>query len=217
MTAAGRTALCTLAALLLVGCGDAEQGTNGVGSLAPGSIVSEARGAAEQAGTVRLSGSVSSGGQTYRLDMRLAPDAASGRVSTDRDTYELLRVGTDLYLKDSRLTRRLGGKYVKVPARDPAYRRLSGLTDKQQLLDGLFSLGANPARGGHRSIGGTPTIAVTAPGGTLDLSLRGRPYPLRYERSGGAGSLQLTGWGEEFTVQAPDSGRVLDYAKVSGS
>ncbi len=216
MTAARWTALGALGALLLVGCGDDGQGTNGVGGLAPGAIVSEARGAAERADTVRLSGSVSSGGRTYRLDMRLAPDAASGRVSTDQDTYELLRVGTDLYLKDSRLTGSLGGKYVKVPTRDPDYRRLSGLTDKRQLLDGLFSLGPNPARGGHRSVDGTPTVAVSAPSGTLDVSLRGRPYPLRYERSGGAGSLQLTGWGEEFTVRAPDSGRVLDYGKVSG-
>ncbi|MCQ4042938.1 hypothetical protein ACFOSC_03045 [Streptantibioticus rubrisoli] len=216
MTAVRRTALCALAALLLVGCGDAEQGTNGVGGLAPGAIVSQARGAAERADTVRLSGSVSSGGRTYRLDVRLGPDAGSGRVSTGHDTYELLRVGTDLYLKGSRLSGGLGGKYVKVPTGDPAYRRLSGLTDKRQLLDGLFSLGSNPARGGHRSVGGTPTIAVTAPGGTLDVSLRGRPYPLRYESSGGAGSLQLTGWGEAFTVRAPDSGRVLDYGKVSG-
>ncbi|MGW7003467.1 hypothetical protein ACWGCW_11720 [Streptomyces sp. NPDC054933] len=217
MTAARRTALCVLAGLLLVGCGDADQGTNGVGRLAPTSIVSEARGAAEQADTVRLSGSVSSGGQTYRLDMRLATDAGSGQVITDRDTYELLRVGTDLYLKDSRLSGKLGDKYVKVPSGDPAYQRLSGFTDKRELLDGLFALGPNPARGGHRSVGDTPTIAVTSSGGTLDVSLKGRPYPLRYEHSGGAGSLQLTGWGEEFTLRAPDNGRVLDYGKVNGS
>ncbi len=222
-----------VAAAGLTGCaGDPDQGTNGVGRLPAPAMVSQARAAAERAATVRLTGEVVSRGRTYRLDMRLAGDGGAGQVTTDRRSFQLLRIGRDLYLRAGADFYGHGGgvgaggsgrpsaaaelrdKYVKVPVGDPAYRQLSGLTDKKVLLDGLFSLGAHPSRGGHRSVDGTRTIAVSAGTGTLDVSLQGTPYPLRYQpRSGRTGSLQLADWGQEFTLRAPRSGDVVDYGR----
>lgn len=206
------------------GCaGDPDAGTNGVGKLPAGTIEKRARTAADAADTVRLSGTVISKGRTYTLDMRLRGNGGLGEVTSDGSTFELLRVGDDLYLKagagfyGDQVGAKLKNKYVKVPAGDPTYDQFSGFTDKEVLLEGLFVLHGELAVGDHRSVGGVRTIAVTADGGnggTIDVSLEGKPYPLRYERAGGAGTLTMADWGKDFTLRAPDEDDVVDYGKA---
>ena len=48
-------------------------------------------------------------------------------------------------------------------------------------------------------------------GGILDVSLEGRPYPLQFERAGGAGVLTLADWGKDFTLKAPAKDESVDY------
>ncbi|MFF3559765.1 hypothetical protein ACFYXS_07000 [Streptomyces sp. NPDC002574] len=222
-SAALTSLVCALALTLLTGCaGDPDAGTNGVGKLPPTTIEKRARTAAETADTVRLSGTVVSQGRTYTLDMRLRGNGGFGEVSTKGSTFELLRVGKDLYLKagagfyGDEVGAKLKNKYVKVPAGDPAYRQFSGFTDKEVLLDGFFVLRGDLALGDHRKVGSVRTIAVTADGGsggTIDVSLEGTPYPLRYERAGGAGTLTMADWGKDFTLRAPDKDEVVDYGR----
>ncbi|WP_405723645.1 hypothetical protein OG607_15570 [Streptomyces sp. NBC_01537] len=218
-----RSALLLILGAVCAGCaGDPDAGTNGVAKLPPRTIEKRARAAAGTADTVRMSGTVSSNGKTYRLDMRLRGNGGLGEVTAKGSTFELLRVGDDLYLKagadfyGAEVGAKLKNKYVKVPTGDPAYRQFSGFTDKEVLLDGLFVLDGTLAVGDHRSVDGTRTIAVTGDGGnggTLDVSLEGAPYPLRYERAGGAGTLKLADWGKDFTLRAPDADHVVDYGK----
>lgn len=208
----------------VTGCaGDPDAGTNGVGKLPAESIEKRARAAADTADTVRLSGTVVGKGRTYRLDMRLRGNGGLGEVTAGGSTFELLRVGDDLYLKagagfyGDQVGAKLKNKYVKVPAEDPAYEQFSGFTDKEVLLDGLFVLHGALAVGDHRTVDGVRTIAVTADGGsggTIDVSLEGKPYPLRYERAGGAGTLTMTDWGKDFTLRAPDEDDVVDYGRA---
>jgi hypothetical protein len=212
-----------LALMGATGCaGDPDAGTNGVAKLPPKTIEQRARSAADAAATVRLSGTVSSNGSTYKLDMRLRGNGGLGQVTAKGSTFQLLRVGDELYLKagagfyGDEVGDKLKNKYVKVPTGDPAYKQFSGFTDKKVLLDGLFVLDGELAIGDHRSVGGTRTIALTGAGGsggTLDVSLEGKPYPLRYERAGGAGTLTLADWGKDFTLRAPDADHVVDYGK----
>ncbi|MEU1615895.1 hypothetical protein ABZ479_01185 [Streptomyces sp. NPDC005722] len=206
------------------GCaGDPDAGTNGVGKLPAGTIEKRARTAADAADTVRLAGTVVSRGHTYTLDMRLRGNGGLGEVTSEGSTFELLRVGDDLYLKagagfyGDQVGAKLKNKYVKVPTADPAYDQFSGFTDKEVLLEGLFVLHGALAVGEHRTVGGVRTIAVTADGGeggTIDVSLEGKPYPLRYERAGGAGTLTMDDWGKDFTLRAPDEDDVVDYGKA---
>jgi hypothetical protein len=225
----GSAVLAGLAGVVLVltgatGCaGDPDAGTNGVGKLPARTIESRARAAVGTADTVRLSGTVISKGRTYRLDMRLRGNGGLGEVTTKGSTFELLRVGDDLYLKagagfyGDQVGAKLKNKYVKVPKGDPAYEQFSGFTDKRVLLDGLFVLDGALAVGDHGRVDGVRTIAVTADGGnggTLEVSLEGKPYPLRYERAGGAGTLTMADWGRGFTLRAPDDADVVDYGKA---
>ncbi|MFF5720040.1 hypothetical protein [Streptomyces buecherae] len=223
---------------------DPDAGTNGVGKLPADRIEARARQAAERAGAVHLTGNVVSKGRTYTLDMRLKGDGGTGQVSTKGSTFQLLRIDKQLYLKagadfwvheqggdatpaagsgkdggsaaDRAAARKLDGKYVKVPAGDPAYEQLSGFTDKAMLLDGLLGLHGEITSGERANVAGVPTIRVTGDrgnGGTLDVSLRGTPYPLRLQRAGGAGVIQLADWNKDFPLTAPAKGELVDYGQ----
>ncbi|SEN52549.1 hypothetical protein SAMN05216267_1006121 [Actinacidiphila rubida] len=239
MTPGRRTLAAALAVpvtgALLSGClglggGDPDAGTNGVGKLPAQTIEARAKAAATSAHTVRLSGTVVSVGQTYRLDMRLSDSGGIGEVTTKGSTFELLRVGQDLYLKagssfyggsdkDSQsAAAKLDGKFVKVPTGDPAYRQFSGLTDKKLLLGDLFLLDGSVSVGSHGKVGDVKTVTLNgSKGGALDVSLSGTPYPLRYQRVGNAGTLTLSDWGQDFTLAAPAKDAVVDYGSAVGA
>ncbi|WP_338703762.1 hypothetical protein V2W30_25935 [Streptomyces sp. Q6] len=228
--------MCSGLAVGLAACGgeDPDAGTNGVGKLEPATIQSRTVKAAQGADAVHLSGTVVSSGKSYRLDMRLKDDGGTGSVTANGSTFRLLRVGDHLFLKadadfwthsddaksghgDGAAAEKLDGKYVKVPKGDPAYQRLSTFTDKDVLLDGLLTLHGDLAKGDRGSSGGVRTIELTGDkgaGGTLDVSLEGRAFPMRLERAGGAGTLQLTDWGQDFDLAEPEDGDTVDYGQA---
>lgn len=236
--AAAVGAVCAVLLAVLTGCAseDPDKGTNGVGRLPAAKIEGKAREAARGAESVRLSGSVVSKGRTYRLDMRLKGNGGLGEVSAKGGPrFELLRVDQDLYLKanadfwanqgkgdaeptetDLAAARKLEGKYVKVPPGDPAYKQLSGFTDKDVLLDGLLTLQGERETGDRGEVEDVRTIEVRAAkgaGGILSVALIGKPYPLRLERGGDAGVVQLLEWDKEFTLRAPEKDQIVDYGR----
>ncbi len=218
-------------ALALTGCGaeEKEPETNGLDQLPAAEIEERAQEAAAGAATVRLSGTVLTEHGSFRIDVRLGEDGGMGEVSADGTTFELLRVGDDLYIKadqqfwesegipeelESDPTETLDSMYVRVVPEDPAYAELSGFTDKNTLLDGLLALDGEREAGGEGEIDGTPTIRVEADGGAggaMEVSLTGTPYPLRLERGGEAGQLSMDDWGEEFSLNAPKEDEIIDY------
>ncbi|MEU3754443.1 hypothetical protein AB0H17_17005 [Streptomyces olivoreticuli] len=224
-------ALCVGLSAALSGCGsgaaDPDAGTNGVGKLDAAKIQDKAREAARGADAVHLSGNVVSQGRTYKIDMRLKKNGGTGQLSTGATAFELLRVGDELYLKApaSFWSQGSGGgaaggklekKYVKVPSGDPSYQQFKGFTDKDVLLDGLLGLHGKLTRGDHGTVAGVRTIRVTGgngSGGTLDVSLTGTPYPVRVQRAGGAGQLELGDWGQDFALSVPDKSATVDYGK----
>ncbi|WP_405906759.1 hypothetical protein OG742_15070 [Streptomyces sp. NBC_00828] len=220
----------------LTGCGsdDPDAGTNGVGKLTAAQIQAKTKKAADAAETVRLAGTVVSNGTTYTLDMRLKGDGGTGSVTSKESTFRLLRVGEHLYLKadadfwtdqdgkggassaDTAVADKLDGKYVKVPTDDPTYKRFSGFTDKNVLLDGLLTLQGTLATDGYHEQSGTRTFRITGgdgSGGSLDVSLEGTAYPLRLVRAGNAGTLRLTDWGKDFALEEPSKNETVDYGQ----
>ncbi|MBQ1091656.1 hypothetical protein [Streptomyces sp. B93] len=230
-----------MAGTVLTGCGgdeDPNAGTNGVGKLAPEQIQAKTLAAAGSVDAVRLSGSVVASGRTYELDMRLKSDGGTGSVTAEGATFRLLRVGEQLFLmadadfwanedggdggdgkggSDAAATaEKLGGKYVKVPQQDPSYKRFSGFTDKDVLLDSLLTLHGTLATDGHHEQSGVRTIRISGDqgaGGTLDVSLEGKPYPLRLVRGGNAGTLRFSDWGKDFALDEPAKDETVDYGK----
>ncbi|MEV1037335.1 hypothetical protein AB0J01_11705 [Streptomyces sp. NPDC050204] len=228
--------LCAGLAVTLTACGgeDPDQGTNGVGKLDAGQIEKKAQGAADAADAVRLAGTLVSKGGTYKLNMQLKEDGGTGSVASKDSTFELLRIGDELYLKagsgfwsheeksgaDSAAggaaADKLDDKYVKVPQDDPTYKQLRGFTDKETLLDGLLTLHGTLNKGDREKVGSARTIQIMGgkgEGGTLDVSLEGTAYPLRFARGGGGGTVILSDWGKDFALEAPAQGDTVDYGK----
>ncbi|MCK8679862.1 hypothetical protein [Streptomyces lichenis] len=241
--AALAVALCAGLTAVLTACGgteppppDPDAGTNGVGKLTAAGIEAKARNAVRGAEAVRLAGNLVSKGGTYRLNMRLKGAGAAGSVVNGDTTFELLRVGDVLYLKadaefwthaeeasnapteaDRQAAKKLGGKFVKVPEDDPSYKQLRGFTEMNTLLGGLLVLHGELHKGERDSIGGIRTIKVAGgpggEGGTLDVSLEGTPYPLKFERGGDAGVVVLSDWNEDFALQEPSKEQSVDYGR----
>ncbi|MFE0358024.1 hypothetical protein ACFW2I_31610 [Streptomyces nigra] len=229
------SAMCALlvSAAGLTGCSseDPDAGTNGVGKLPPAEIQRKTRAAADSAQAVHLSGNVVTSGRTYKLDMRLKADGATGSVTAQGSTFHLLRLGEQLFLKadagfwsdagtdgrtDAAAVDKLDGKYVKVPQGDPAYKKFSGFTEKDVLFDGLLALHGEVTTDGHHEQAGLKTIRLSGDGGdggTLDVSLEGKPYPLLLTRAGGAGTLTFSAWGKDFALQKPNKDDTVDYGK----
>ncbi|MFH9042881.1 hypothetical protein ACH4FA_26510 [Streptomyces sp. NPDC017966] len=215
----------------LTGCSeDPNEGTNGVGRLSADQIQSRSQKAAESVGAVRLHGTVVTSGRTYTLDMRLKEQGGIGSVTTEGETFRLLRVDDELYLKagaefwgqgdgeedGEAAADKLAEKYVKVPQGDPSYKKFIGFTDKNVLLGGLLTLHGKLATDGHHEQSGVRTIRVTGDegsGGTLDVSLEGKPYPVRLVRAGKAGTLTFSSWGTDFELKEPAEDETLDYGK----
>ncbi|MFJ7409618.1 hypothetical protein ACIQWZ_02260 [Streptomyces sp. NPDC098077] len=228
--------LCGGLTAALAACGteeDPDKGTNGVAKLPAAEIDEKARAAAGAASAVRLSGTLVSKGGTYRLEMRLNAEGGMGSVTSKKQSFALLRVDDELYLKapaafwtheesgageggssDVAAADKLGGKYVKVPEDDPSYRQLRGFTDKKVLLDGLLALNGEVNKGGRDTVAGHRTIQIVGgkgEGGAFDVSLEDQPYPLRVARGGGGGTVTLADWGQAFPLEAPEEDDTVDY------
>ncbi|MFJ4620586.1 hypothetical protein [Streptomyces sp. NPDC088812] len=234
-----RTLVSAMCALVVTGLGvtgcseDPDAGTNGVGKLSADRIQKKTKAAATAVDTVRLSGTVVAGGKSYKLDMRLKSDGGTGSVTAAGASFHLLRVGEQLYLKadaafwknedgetgsdsDTAAADKLDGKYVKVPSGDPSYKKFSGFTDKDLLLGDLLTLHGSLGKDGYHEQSGKRTVRITGgggSGGTLDVSLEGKPYPLRLVRAGDAGTLSFSAWGEDFALKEPAKGETVDYGK----
>ncbi|MFE1270453.1 hypothetical protein [Streptomyces sp. NPDC058758] len=231
-------ALCAGLTVGLTACAaepDPDAGTNGVGKLSAPEIERKARTAADEAKAVRLAGTLVSKGGTFKLNMRLKQDGATGSVTTKNSTFELLRVGDALYLKadagfwtheeggdepseaGTEAADKLDDKYVKVPADDPSYKQLRGFTEMDQLLRGLIGLHGDVVKGDRDRVGGVRTVKVKGgeggEGGTLDVALEGSPYPLQFARGGGAGLVLLSEWDKDFPLAAPGREETLDYGR----
>ncbi|RKN47087.1 hypothetical protein [Streptomyces hoynatensis] len=220
-----------LLAAALAACGDdPDKGTNGIGRLSAEEIEQRARQAAEDASSVRLTGTVISDGASYDLDVRLGEEGAVGEVSSQGSEFQLLRIGEDLYIKadaafwqsdavpeelDSDPAQQLEGKYLRVAREDPAYEQLSTFT-RMDVLDALLTLDGERETGDREEVGGVRAIRVEADGGqggALDVSLIGTPYPLRLERGGDAGVLRLDDWDQELALEPPAEDEIVDYGE----
>ncbi|THA58619.1 hypothetical protein E6P78_30185 [Streptomyces sp. A0958] len=236
-TASLAVVLCAGLTAALTACGgeDPDKGTNGVGRLSAPEIEKKAQAAADAADAVRLAGTLVSKGGTYRIDMRLKNKGGAGSVTSKNSTFALLRIGDELYLKagagfwshddgggadsgkdGATAADKLEDKYVKVPGDDPTYKQLSGFTDKKVLLDGLLTLHGKLAKGDRDEVAGVRTVRIMGgegEGGALDVSLEGKPYPLRFARGGGGGVVTLADWGKDFALKAPAEDETVDYGK----
>jgi hypothetical protein len=204
-------------------------------------IIADARNALLAATSVHLLGTftITSAGaprSTQRLDLRLThvrgQPAATGTVTTVTGsgakatsvTIALIRLGGTLYIRGDRAYyARIGPKAVAVAGRwlslpTAQDRSVAELTDVSAVAQG-FSTTAGTRVRGTAQLGGTPVVQVMAgTDATLYVAARGRPRPLRLQRSSTAtgvlGTVDFGDYDAPLTVTAPAAPIAL--ARVGG-
>ncbi|WP_030272431.1 hypothetical protein [Streptomyces sp. NRRL B-24484] len=211
------------------------QPENGVAALPGTEIVQRSVAALKEAGSVRITGRGSSQGQTVTFD--LSADTAGNCAGTmglsGQGTFRLVKLGTQLWVKPDEVFWRthggaatedlVGDKYLKTTTDNTDFSEIGTVCD----LDALGSALVEQTPGGLAvgkpvTVDGTPAVPVsgTAAGATstLTVATRGRPYPLRMERTGGeeTGRVELKEFGTPVPTETPAPSDTIDLDRLNG-
>ncbi|MCU7822740.1 hypothetical protein [Kitasatospora sp. DSM 101779] len=211
------------------------QPENGVAALPGPEIVQRSVAALKEAGSVRITGRGSSQGQTVTFD--LSADTAGNCAGTmglsGQGTFRLVKLGTQLWVKPDEVFWRthggaatedlVGDKYLKTTTDNTDFSEIGTVCD----LDALGSALVEQTPGGLAvgrpvTVDGTPAVPVTGTAdgatSTLTVATRGRPYPLRMERTGGeeTGRVELKEFGTPVPTQTPAPSDTIDLDRLNG-
>lgn len=194
---------------------------NGVSAKSATEILDAAKKALADEGSFHMKGATTEDGENVDVDFKIDDKNASGIIKSQGMTIELIKVGTDVYIKADELWSSLlaanptalaliKGKYVKVDSSDAQFGSLADLANTDDLLkpEGTFT------KGEAKAINGTPAIGLVdeKDKSVLYISTVDKPLPLRIERTGGGG-LDFTEFGESFDIKAPDASQVVDIGQ----
>jgi hypothetical protein len=201
-------------------------GPNGVEKLAPDDILAASQAAAKSASWVHMRGTQS--GTT--LDLTIGRDTASGTVTQDGLTAQLLAVDGTTYLKGDKAFwdnasgqgsgDLLAGKWVV--AGDTAGTDTYGLdtfTDVGRVFDSVLAPSGSLTKGGTSTIDGQRAVALVdaTAGETLWVALDGPPYPVRIDPNvPTTDPPTFSDWNVPATIAPPPSSEVVDPTKLGG-
>jgi hypothetical protein len=219
---------------LLTGCSTG--GTNGVAHLSAADAVSRARAVAIAAPSVHIKGTLLDGGDPVTIDMRLrGADGGTGQVSADGDTFQLLRIGQEVYLRGDasfystvagersglapQVTAALQGKYLHVPPADGGYAKFAGFTSVEGLFGDLVKMSGKLRKDGQVTVRGMRSLSIVTGdghGAQLAIAMDGTPYPTLYRPAGAAGgSLEFFDYGAQVDLTPPPAAQVVDIDKLA--
>jgi len=230
-----------LAAALLAGCTTKSNPQtspttgapdNGVSALPADQILAKAVTALTGAKSVHIKGEGVTDGDTVKLDLVLGGKDAKGMITSAGHTIEVIRVGSEGYLKvpsellaafippgtpgapsPDQIAALLKDKYIKIPASNAMFAAVGSALDPSKLLEATGTL----SKGDAKTVNGVPTIAIVdndaKEGGKLYVATTGEPYPIRMEDSGGGNGLDFTEYGATVEIKAPSADQVVDVSQ----
>ncbi|TKJ22878.1 hypothetical protein [Blastococcus sp. CCUG 61487] len=212
------------AALLLTGCGGDDSPLEGK----TGPEVAElAADALEEAGSVRMAGTMLEDGEEMEVDLQLQGDDAAGTITVDGTEIELISVDGDVYMLASPdllasfglpedIAAQFEGQWILLPAEDAsdfADFSLKGFADELR----------NPDEGDIKEktrkdeLDGESVVVVEQEDGSTLTVKDGDPaYPLQITGGGESeGTVTFSDHGKKMDISAPDD--VLDLEELMGS
>jgi hypothetical protein len=207
-----------LLVVLLAGCGSSGSG-NGIASKTPQEILARAKALADDATSVHVAGSITSGGMPITFDLQvLAGEGGRGQLAENGLSFELIQTRRFVYIKGSpafythiggaAAAQVLQGKWLKAPTASSEFASLASLTDLRQLVDTTLADHETLSRGAVTTVDGHKAIAVndTSQGGTIYIATTGPPYPIEVTKAGsGGGTITFNQWNQPVTLTAPAS------------
>jgi hypothetical protein len=176
--------------------------------------------------SLRLSGTITDGGERLSLDVRVAPSGdCTGTVGQGGGTSEFTQVGDRGWIRPDaafwravagpradQIIQRVGDEWVTVP---PDGGSFDDICDVDPLLDELEEDGGEVSVGDLDEVGGRAAVPLTVGGddpGTLWVAAD-EPHHLLLVESDAEdepGRLRFRGFDTELTVTAPPKDRVVD-------
>lgn len=209
-------------ALLLTACGGSSplEGQNGP------EVAELAADALEEAGSVRLSGTMTQDGEETSLDMQLQDEDAAGTITVQDTEIELISVDGDVYLKatedllssfgaPAEAAAEFEGRWIMMPAADAADFEdftLAGFLEELRNPDGEIKDETSEDEVDGESV----VVVEQEDGSTLSVKDDDPPYPLELTGSGDdEGTITFSDHGEEFDISAPED--VVSPEELEGS
>jgi hypothetical protein len=209
-----------VSALLVAGpisaCGSSSSSSNGVASKSPGAIISAADTAITGVKSVRVSGSIVSGGSRITLDLSLAAGKGGrGQMSENGLGFQMVVLDQTVYIDGSpAFWRHFGGaaaaqlfqgKWLKAPA-NGSFASVALLTNVHELFTQLLSSHGTLAKGATTTVDGQKVVAIkdTTKNATLYVATTGKPYPVEIVKTGsGGGRVVFDRFNQSVSVTAP--------------
>jgi hypothetical protein len=184
----------------------------------------------QHATSVRMTGTVTTGGQTLRLDLSMTKAGEmSGQIAAGQAAFTVLTTGGKSYIKVTASFL----KYAKVPAAACAVMcdkyllatgsLQSGLTGSiswSQMLDGSSKQinANNMTNTGKVTVNGQPAWALrSTDGGVGYVAAQGTPYLLRISApKGQTGQIDFSEWNSVTIPPPPPASQVVDINKLFG-
>lgn len=209
-------ALAVVVAFVVSGCGS----TQSVSSKSPAEILAASRAAALSASSVHVLTKVSiANHQVVDDDLELARDGGRAKLFLLGRRYEVIRIGSTLYLKGGRafykrLDQATGahlppGTWVKAPADARQLAQFAYFTDLSEDLGFQLRSTAPLTKGATTMIAGRKAIELKSTAGKRSTSARyiastGKPYPLQIVQHGReTGLTTFTAWDDPVALSAP--------------
>jgi hypothetical protein len=200
----GLIAVAVAPTLCLVACGTDKTGTGKTGTGRPASgdkgiagksaneILAAAQQAVESAQSVHLKGTLTDGGETIKLNLRVSRTAAKGSITAPegRKTYtiDVIKTGGRFYMHAPAMFRAVGGaaaasvigdRWVLVPKGDKDFKEFETLVDIPSMGKELFTPDGEVTKGKQTVVDGKPVIGLDGGDGTLYVATTGQPYPVK--------------------------------------
>jgi hypothetical protein len=229
-----RTVLCLLAlsGLALAGCGSSGSNKakdNGIASKSPTEVIEAVKVALRTAGTFHLSGSGTSSGDLFTVDVRVdsKDNKAKGTLGLNGDQLQLIVIGTAIYVnappsfyEGNGATKAqaalVGGKWLKSSTSNADFAEFTEFTD----IDKLLTPDAEVTKGETTTVNGQPALALidgkgTEGEGTMYVRTTGDPLPVQIKGGGKeSGSLNFDDYGTPVDATAPAD--AVDLAQLTG-
>ena len=208
-------------ALLLTACGSSPlEGKNGT------EVAELAADALEEAGSVRLAGSMTQDGEETEIDMQLQGDDAAGTITVQGTEIELISVDGDVYLKATEellasfnaapeATADFEGRWIQIPAEESAdFEDFTLDSFIEQLRDPEDEI--QDETRSEELDGDSVVVVEQEDGSTLTVADDEPAYPLAMEGSGDSeGTVTFSGHGDEEDISAPDD--VISEEELQGN
>ena len=213
------------AVVCLAACGGSS--SNGEASKSASAILADARQAADDAGSVTVSGRITDSGQTIGLHLSIGRDGGSGSMTIQGSKVDIVRIGKTVYLRapasfytavgaGAAAGQLLDGKWLKASAAGKDFADLAKLTEVDTFVARALKPDGTVSKGSETTVKGQKVIELKdSKGGSLYVATTGKPYPVELEGTGSqSGTLELTDWGAAVKPTAPKG--AIDLAKLGG-